>query len=579
MFGTPAETAGRKKPVASPATSASPTISDAFVANGSRQNTIARRTSAATIRFRRRKRSSSGPSVKPTTIDGRKSTSSTAPTQRPESVRSLTSIVSAIAARNVPTLEPSVDRNSNRKPAPRSGASCLEVRPGNAAPRVTRGFRLRGDAGKHVSERGAEELELLRRADRHANRLGCPEPGERPYDHALLQQLLEERLPVADLDVDEVAERGHRLEPVLAQDRLELRAAGGIERPPRCELLVLADARERGDLRGRGDVERAPHLVGRLDDVRRRDAVADARTREAVDLREGAKHDDVAAGRVELRDRVRVVGIGDVLEVRLIDHDERLRRDALDERAQLRAAVRCSGRVVRMADVDELRPRADRVEERVEVVRMVAQRHPLRRCAELDRVEHVARERRPAADDLVAGLERRLREQVDDAVRARADDDLSHVDAVALGERRPERVGASVGIAVQLEREALHRLERRRERRERPLVRRELDDALEAELPLDLLDRLAGLIRDEPGDRLAEAARHSSPPRLRRQKKSTPAIAATIPAAAPPCRALGTASAAFFRTTRLPTLTATQPTSAFRLFTIPMWPPFAVRGR
>ena len=50
---------------------------------------------------------------------------STAPTQSPEFVRSLTSIASAIAASSVPMLEPSVDRKRRRKPATLSGASCL----------------------------------------------------------------------------------------------------------------------------------------------------------------------------------------------------------------------------------------------------------------------------------------------------------------------------------------------------------------------------------------------------------------------------------------------------------------------
>jgi hypothetical protein len=61
------------------------------------------------------------------------------------------------------------------------------------------------------------------------------------------------------------------------------------------------------------------------------------------------------------------------------------------------------------------------------------------------------------------------------------------------------------------------------------------------------------------------------PPRLRRQKKSTPPIAARAPAAAPPVFfAFGATSAAFCFTTRLPTFSVTQPTTALRLLTIPM---------
>ena len=94
---------------------------------------------------------------------------------------------------------------------------------------------------------------------------------------------------------------------------------------------------------------------------------------------------------------------------------------------------------------------------------MVAQRDAHRPRAELDRVEDVARERRPAADDLVALVERGLAEAVDDAVGARADRDLLEADAVLRGERGAQLPGAAVGIAVQLARAALQRLERGRE--------------------------------------------------------------------------------------------------------------------
>src|SRR5207237_7102354 len=69
--------------------------------------------------------------------------------------------------------------------------------------------------------------------------------------------------------------------------------------------------------------------------------------------------------------------------------------------------------------------------------------------------------------------------------------------AVPLGERDAEEIPAAVRVAVELRRRALHRLERRGEWAERALVGGELDDALESQLALDLLDRLAGLVRDE----------------------------------------------------------------------------------
>ena len=128
---------------------------------------------------------------------------------------------------------------------------------------------------------------------------------------------------------------------------------------------------------------------------------------------------------------------------------------------------------------------------------MVAERNLPRDGADLERVDHVAREGRPAAHDLVARVERELREVVDDPVGAGSVRDLLEADVVQLGEGRAEPPRAAVRIAVQVARLALDRLERGRERPERPLVRRELHDPLETELALHLLDRLPGLVRHQ----------------------------------------------------------------------------------
>ena len=65
---------------------------------------------------------------------------------------------------------------------------------------------------------------------------------------------------------------------------------------------------------------------------------------------------------------------------------------------------------------------------------MIPQRDEPRLGAHLLRIDHVAREGRPAADDLVARIEQRLREAVHDAVRAGAGRDLLEAHAVPLRE-------------------------------------------------------------------------------------------------------------------------------------------------
>ncbi len=89
-FGRPAQTAGRKKPVATPFTAATATIARGSSTNGSRTNVAARTRSDTIIRRLRDSRSTSGPIVSPIRMIGRKSAIRSAASQRPEPVWSYT---------------------------------------------------------------------------------------------------------------------------------------------------------------------------------------------------------------------------------------------------------------------------------------------------------------------------------------------------------------------------------------------------------------------------------------------------------------------------------------------------------
>ncbi len=139
-------------------------------------------------------------------------------------------------------------------------------------------------------------------------------------------------------------------------------------------------------------------------------------------------------------------------------------RHSLEVGLDLAPADHRAGRVVRVAEVDDLRAWADLAEDRVDVIAVVRERDPFRARAELEGVEDVAREGGPATDDLVAWVEHGDREVHDHGVGARRDRHVLQVDSVALGERGAEKVGASVRVAVQPRRTPLDRLERFRER-------------------------------------------------------------------------------------------------------------------
>src|SRR5581483_2173839 len=496
-FGTPASTAGRKNEFAMPTTAASTSTAAGRCTNGSATNTTSRARSETTSNAFRDSLSTSGPAATPRTTVGTSVAIHSALTHHGECVRRCMSYVSAIVAIHVPTEEPTVARNSRRNPAAvRSRAAWRRRDGGNAPPTVS-------DLGarENPTERRGEGLDLFRGAHGDAYRGGRAEAGERPDDDPLAQQLVEQHLRVsAGVDVQEVADGRHRVEAVVAQHRLEPDAAFLVDGAAAGELDLVVQARERRHLGGRRHVERPAYFRQRRAHVARADGVTDPQPGEAVDLRERAQHDDAAARLQVPLDRIRVVGPVDVLEVRLVDDRHDVLGHALEERVDLAGRVHRAGRVVRLADVDELRARRDRGEQGVEVVRVVAQRDGVDGRALLRGVDHVAGEGRPAADDLVAGIERRLAEHVDAAVGAGADRDLVHRDAVAGGERLVQPVRAAVRVPVQALGRAGERLASGRERPERALVRGELDHALEPELALHVLDGLAGLIRRQGFD-------------------------------------------------------------------------------
>ncbi len=311
------------------------------------------------------------------------------------------------------------------------------------------------------------------------------------------------------VDEQEVAERrADGLEAVCTQGTLEHCHGRTVHVAPPGELGLVVEADERSLLSRRAHVERPAHLAHGRDHALGADAVSDAEPGEPVDLAERAQDEHAVALLRELLDRVRVVGIVDVLEVGLVDDGEHVLGSLLDEGDELGAHGRRPGRVVRRRDVDDLRPRRDRGQHGIEIEAVLAQRHSHRHRAELERVEDVARKRRPPGDDLVAGVEQCVGHVADHRVGAGADRRPPRtVRRVAPRERRAagRRRRRDTGSARRVERS--HRLEGLREGPERAFVGRELDHVVEPELALNLLDRLPRLVGHEPVERRPQGAR------------------------------------------------------------------------
>ena len=222
-----------------PATAASAVIWSALVVNGSAAKTPKRTRSEPIIRRRRESRSISGPTRIPMTKVGRRSAIRSAATQADDSVLVQTSTSSATRASHVPAPEPRVAKKRRRKlgSRPRSPSwvpaergrpiGSRTVTPLSALKRGVFWPCLCRRARKHAFERSCEQLVLVGCAHGDADGAGRAETVRRPDDHALAQELLEERpRVVTHLHEDEVRHgRSDRLEPVLAQDRFQLRCA------------------------------------------------------------------------------------------------------------------------------------------------------------------------------------------------------------------------------------------------------------------------------------------------------------------------------------------------------------------
>ena len=157
--------------------------------------------------------------------------------------------------------------------------------------------------------------------------------------------------------LEPLAERLVRAQPDEVAVRLRAVVAGGDER--RAHALALGDGRldvearlpqrgRRDPRRGRRDARRRPAPLELGGGLRRRDRVADAQRGEAERLRERPQHDQVR----QLGDE-RHAGDAGELPVRLVDDDRRLRVCAR-ESGDLGGVAQLAGRVVRVADPDQV---------------------------------------------------------------------------------------------------------------------------------------------------------------------------------------------------------------------------------
>ena len=164
---------------------------------------------------------------------------------------------------------------------------------------------------------------------------------------------------------------------------------------------------------------------------------------------------------------VGILGRGDELAVRLVEHDEQIARHPVEEAFGGGAPDGGAGRVVRIAHEHDTRAVGDGVGHGVEIVALVDQRDLHHRRAELLGEHRVRLERRPGEQHFVAGIAGGGHGHAAQLHRAVGEQDLVGRHRAVGAQGFTQRGGAVVGIAVGAAGRGFDRLERRRQRSER----------------------------------------------------------------------------------------------------------------
>ena len=125
---------------------------------------------------------------------------------------------------------------------------------------------------------------------------------------------------------------------------------------------------------------------------------------------------------------------------------------------------------------------------------------PHRRCAHALGYDRVHGKARPCEDGLVPGTQEALHQHLEDLIGARSEKEAFHARSQMLRERSAQVEAAAIGVAVNADQRLAQGLQHALRGRVRALVRGELDRVLDAQLPLELLDRLTALVGLEVPD-------------------------------------------------------------------------------
>src|SRR3954470_15747206 len=159
------------------------------------------------------------------------------------------------------------------------------------------------------------------RADGDANELRERVAAHRARDDAAFLQLFEYCLPIADFHEDEIRRGRNVVEVHLAKFAREEVQALRVVLARAAKMFVIVERRERASLDERIDVERLADFFERGDELGMTDAITEAQTREAIDLRESSQQDEVRF-KAEAHERQQVNWVVQEFQIRFVHHQQ-----------------------------------------------------------------------------------------------------------------------------------------------------------------------------------------------------------------------------------------------------------------
>ena len=349
---------------------------------------------------------------------------------------------------------------------------------------LTRGGRPRADELRaRVEERGRGAVHDLPRRHGDARPAGQAELAARAdQDPAAHEQVGQLAVVDAELGEHEVGRRVDRRHPAGRQRGGQALAGLDGQRAPRGDLARPPETGHPGGQRGAVDVERLLHAVQVVHELGIGEQVAEPQPGQAEDLRERPQDDDgPPVGDVVLT--AQALARPDVVDVRLVGHDDAVRADGVQEPAPLARLQAQAGRVVGIADPDHARARprhggGDALE--VEARGGRGGGDALHRRAGHTAGLGVEAIRGRGHDDTVARADERADQRVDQRLDPVAGEHLLGPRAGLSGQRVAQRVVGVLGIGPGLLQRVGRRLEHAGQRAPQALVPVELVDGLEA---------------------------------------------------------------------------------------------------